>query len=451
MRDQELRQLFREWAEPIAGGAQPPDPGRVRARGRRRRRRLAAGTLLAVGAVAAAAVGVRAGLVGQQTPGVGQVAPPPGQAAPAPTTNGQPVGPASSGQTPGGGGQGPASSTTLPAGGLRDLDAVQVTGQGSAVVAGRDAILATRDGGRTWRRVWAGAADLRDVNFSSASSGWVLGDGVVLATGDGGQHWRTLPEPAAGPLRRVHFVSRSEGWGVAGGAEQGGDGPMAPTGATRLVHSVDGGRSWTVLAAPAAPQSVCFTSAADGWLASGTRVWRSTDGGRSWGGAPAFTLKVAGGGPPFRAELQCAAPSAAWVQFSGGGAAAGHSPYALYTTRDGGAHWRGVLAEGTTLATQLRLPAGPGSYPGPFSVIDPSRAFVLSPTPAAATVGAVLAGGDGQLTPLPVIPDARLQAPTSVSFASATRGWAVGRDAAGRAVILATTDGGAHWTRQLRS
>jgi photosystem II stability/assembly factor-like uncharacterized protein len=41
--------------------------------------------------------------------------------------------------------------------------------------------------------------------------------------------------------------------------------------------------------------------------------------------------------------------------------------------------------------------------------------------------------------------------PLSVSFASATRGWLVGADTAGRAVILATADGGRSWHSQLRS
>jgi len=109
-----------------------------------------------------------------------------------------------------------------------------------------------------------------------------------------------------------------------------------------------------------------------------------------------------------------------------------------------------VLAEGNTLANTLRLPPGPGSYPGPFSVIDPSRALQLSPTPAANAVGGVLVSG-ARLTGVPDIPAASLREPSSVSFASASTGWAVGRDAAGRAVILATADGGRHWTRQLRS
>jgi hypothetical protein len=132
--------------------------------------------------------------------------------------------------------------------------------------------------------------------------------------------------------------------------------------------------------------------------------------------------------------------------------AAGSSPYALYTTGDAGAHWRGVLSTLGAVLT-VRLPDGPGSYPGPFSVIDPQRAFLLSPTPAADSTGAVLISqGGSRLQGLPAIPRTRLSTvsePVSVSFASATRGWVVGSDAAGRGVILATFDGGQSWRPQL--
>ena len=439
--------MFRSFAEPVEGGANPPDPGQIRGRGRQRRRRLVGGTLVALAAVAAITGGAAAGLYGRSTPSAGQSPAPVTETAPGPTGRPPSTSAAPGPQTTTAGGVAPPA--TLPLGRLTSLEAVQVTGQSSAVVVGKGAILATRDAGRTWGRAWSGDADLHDVNFSSASSGWALGDGTVLATQDGGQHWSELPEPAQGTLRRVHFVSRTEGWGVAGGAAVPGEGPMTPTGATRLVHTVDGGRRWATQAAPAPPQSVCFTSPEDGWMASGTGVWRSTDGGRSWGARPSFTLPVPSGTPPFQTELQCARPSAAWVRFAGGGAALGHLPYALYTTLDGGGHWRGALAEGGTLATELRLPSGPGTSPGPFSVIDPTQAFVLSPTPAAASVGAALAGA--RVRQLPDIPDRVLRDPLSASFASATVGWVVGRDGAGRAVILGTSDGGRRWARQLSS
>ncbi len=401
--------------------------------GGRRRRRVLGGTVLALAVLLAVGAGVRAGLSGRSLPGQASSA-----LSSAPT--GSRPSPSASSSAP--------TTTTPPAAGVTSLNAVQVTGPSRAVAVGKGTVLATGDGGRTWSRLWRGPDDLRDVDFSSASTGWALGDGVLLATGDGGRHWRALAQPGQGPLRRVHFVSATEGWGIAGGADRADQGPMQPAGSTRLLHSADGGRTWAPLAAPAPPQSVCFTSPRNGWLASGRKVWRSTDGGRDWGPGPSLTLPGTTGGLPYRAELECADPAAAWVRFDGGAAAAGHVPYALYWSRDGGAHWHGVLAEAHTLGQALRLPAGPGSYPGPFSVIDASTAFLLSPSPPAQVVGGVLVTGT-RLARVPDVPAASLSVPTSVSFASATQGWAVGEDAAGRAVILATADGGRHWHRQL--
>src|SRR5918995_3754564 len=396
MRDEELRRRFRSLAEPVADGVEPPDPRLVRARGRRRRRRLLAGTTLVV--ALAGVGGAWAGLVGPPLPsltGVGPAssAPTPPTTAPAPASSA----PASSATATNSGAAG-SPTTTLPLGRIQRLDAVQAIGDSGTVWAvGKGTILATSDFGRTWVRVWRGTAELRDVDFVSASVGWVLGDGILLGTVDGGQHWQRLGQPRAGPLRRVHFASPTQGWGVAGGTAQNGEGPMQAQGTTTLVHTSDGGRTWSALAAPAPPQSVCFTAPDDGWLASGTRVWRSVDGGRRWGPRPSFALPAPTEGLPAFAELQCAAPGAAWVRVDAGDAAAGHRPYALYASGDGGAHWRGVLGEPGTLGNLLGLPAGPGSSPGPFSVIDPSRAFLLSPTPPAQATGAVLVSQGNRL------------------------------------------------------
>ncbi len=314
-------------------------------------------------------------------------------AAPTPVSSAPPPPTTTPHPTPNPPGSGPAApTTTLPLGHIQRLDAVQaIGGTATAWAVGTGTILTTSDGGRTWARVWQGAHKLHDLDFVSAQTGWALGDGILLGTVDGGQHWRTLGQPRVGPLRQVHFASRTQGWGVAGGADQPVEGSIP---ATTLVHTSDGGRTWTALAAPAPPQTVCFTAPDDGWLASDRGMWRSVDGGRSWGARPSFTLPVPANEPPFFAALQCAAPAAAWVRFDSDDHYAGHSPYALYASGDGGAHWRGVLS---TLGAVLpvRLPGGPGTYPGPFSVIDPRRAFLLSPTPAAEVTGAVLISQGG--------------------------------------------------------
>jgi photosystem II stability/assembly factor-like uncharacterized protein len=404
---------------------------------------------IAVAVVLAAAAATTGSLVARSTghrpatPNRGGVAAP----APPTTLQGHPAPPTDPGQQHRSPTPPPGSTPRLALGQVGPLAAVQaIGGTATAFAVGKGAILTTRDGGRTWLRVWQGPQDLHGVDFVSASTGWAVGDGILLGTVDGGQHWRQLAQPRVRPLRSVHFSSPSQGWGVAG--------PDLPgerrIPATTLVHTGDGGRTWSALPAPRPPQSVCFTSPSDGWLASGLEVWRSNDGGRSWGPRPSFVLPLDYTDAP-SAELQCAAPGAAWVRFDSGEGAAGHRPYALYATADGGVHWRGVLA----VYGPQGLPLSPGTYPGPFSVIDPKRAFLLSPTPAADSTGAVLIGqGGSRLQLLPGIPRTRLATdskPMSVSFASATRGWVVGGVGtdSGRGVILATVDGGRTWQSQL--
>src|SRR5215218_10478489 len=218
-------------------------------------------------------------------------APAPASSTPPPTTTADPTP-----NPPAGGPTGP--TTTLALGHIERLNAAQAIGTTSAVAVGKRVILATGNSGRRWVRLWHGPQELHEVDFVSAQTGWALGEGILLGTVDGGQHWRQLGQPRVGPLRQVHFASPTRGWGVAGGNDQPREGPV-PQGATRLVHTSDGGRSWTGLAAPAPPQSVCFTAPDDGWLASGTRVWRSVDGGRHWSPRPSFTLPAPTDGLPF--------------------------------------------------------------------------------------------------------------------------------------------------------
>src|SRR6266511_1725144 len=104
---------------------------------------------------------------------------------------------------------------------------------------------------------------------------------TTVAVGPGQNHPSPAPQPPGPtttlPLGRVEALEAVQAVGTQIGFA---------VGKGTILSTRDGGRTWSALAAPASPQSVCFTSANDGWVASGTRVWRSTDGGRSWGARP---------------------------------------------------------------------------------------------------------------------------------------------------------------------
>ena len=234
--------------------------------------------------------------------------------------------------------------------------------------------MATSDGGQSWTRQYAGSAPLYQVDFTDATHGWAVGKNTLLRTTDGGATWTATAEPALSTSRTaahcqgidtVHFVSPSVGYAVAGGAPVGVRvRPVRPGFRRQLAGTADGGQTWQKLAgAPADPESVCFSSASNGYLGTPGVVWHTSDGGSS--STKSFTEP-----PAARAEsgaigdtpnVQCAGQNAAWALFVGQGTAMMHSPYLAYATNDG-VSWHGVMEESmleASLRPNLHLRAGP--------------------------------------------------------------------------------------------
>ncbi len=331
--------------------------------------------------------------------------------------------------------------------------------QGWAVGAGR--ILATSDGGHAWLRQYSGGAKLDQVDFVDAEHGWAVGTSELLATTDGGAIWKALPEPCP-IIRSVHFATPSLGYAVAGGSDVRVDaGVPAPVVGGQLLVTSDGGRSWRpASAAPAMAQTVCFSNPVDGFLGTPGRIWRSTDGGRRWFGSYAEPARpgYARREPGDTAVLECAGNSAAWVLFLGFGAALSHAPYIAFATQDART-WHPLFEETYTesaIMPEVHAPAGPGSYPGPFSAISPDIAVFVGWDPSvgygAAPLEMVAGGGADRAMRGNV---GGLTQAYGTAFISASDGWVVGADqAAGQHasyVIEATTDGGLTWTRQYQT
>jgi Photosynthesis system II assembly factor YCF48 len=337
-----------------------------------------------------------------------------------------------------------APSGVVPQG-IPGLTSMQMVGPHLGWAVGSHAIYTTGDGAH-WTKQYSSTEDFVGVDFISTTTGWVVGGQSLLGTSDGGRSWQQLGE-ATQWIRSVHFVNTTQGWGIAGGNELIMHGVLIPGSGGTLVVSNDGGRSWTNLNAPHDPQSVCFSDSGHGWLATqaGT-VYRSGNGGQTW----SQVLQMAKSQPGLSgwARIECAAPSALWVQWAPGGAAAGHSPYVVYATTNA-TTWRTVMAEPGTIGNQLPgVPPGPGSYPGSFSVVDPSDAVFVGDTPPAnaastmiATNGGATLKSTGQIAGAFQTFDA--------AFVSTTAGWVLAVDDNGHDVIVATTDGGYHWSQEL--
>jgi photosystem II stability/assembly factor-like uncharacterized protein len=104
-------------------------------------------------------------------------------------------------------------------------------------------ILKSIDGGASWAAQVSGTtSDLSAVNFLDAQTGWatsVLG-GQILRTTNGGASWSIANVGAGILLRDIAFADASNGWAV------GSDITNFPNSvASVLLHSGDGGASWT--------------------------------------------------------------------------------------------------------------------------------------------------------------------------------------------------------------
>lgn len=173
-------------------------------------------------------------------------------------------------------------------------------------------LLGTRDGGRTWARLFhaSGQEPLLEVSFVNTLDGWALGSDsaycamggcigyTLYATTNGGATWTTLQRPeipwwgptpplasAAGFLGAPQFTSSTSGWiriDTGAGAGAGG-----------VLVTADGGRTWRrsngdagiwsvgVIAPVDAKVAVAMVHAYEG-STSTTFLARTTDGALTW-------------------------------------------------------------------------------------------------------------------------------------------------------------------------
>lgn len=97
--------------------------------------------------------------------------------------------------------------------------------------------------------------------------------GIILTTQDG-EHWTQAPSPVDAMLNAVYFVDDRHGWAVGHDAS--------------IVHTADGGKSWSVQAyggnGDGNPfMDVLFTDVSKGYAVGAYGLFKVTeDGGRTW-------------------------------------------------------------------------------------------------------------------------------------------------------------------------
>ena len=278
-------------------------------------------------------------------------------------------------------------------------------------------------------------ASLAGLHFASASVGWISGqqDGkaFIVATRDSGASWQAQCIPVGpGTIWQVTAVDPDHVWAF---------GSDLSRGTAVALWSTDGGGHWTAGAVPpgiATLVSAAFVDAEHGWavgtLPGGTNgadgvIVHTDDGGRSWTTQPL---------PAQAAAVLYGVSFADALHGWAAGTALDHTGVVL-ATADGGSTW-----------TSQQLPPGVGELHGiDFTNATQGWAVGWDSAGGAPSAGVILATGDGGATWARQAHDPDT-ATWATSFSDASDGWVVGQRQDGQGEMLATRDAGATWQRQ---
>jgi photosystem II stability/assembly factor-like uncharacterized protein len=228
-----------------------------------------------------------------------------------------------------------------------------------------------------WRKQRSGTmAWLHAVYFLDSQKGWAVGgSGALLATVDGGATWRIKPRPTEDSLRDVYFADADNGWLVCDRAVYQLTTKDDPR--TYLMSTTDGGASWkrvNVIGVDVDARLVRALFAPDGrgWaFGEAGALYTTRDKGETWlrqrvptrhlllggaflnservwlVGAGATILQTADGGETWRAGAVMDTARVRFTAVSFVDARRGWAVGAqgrIFATRDGGRTWRSQIS-----------------------------------------------------------------------------------------------------------
>lgn len=152
----------------------------------------------------------------------------------------------------------------------------------------RGRILHTKDGGNHWESLKSGTKlDICEIQFVDEKVGWIAASkvsenrssAVVFHTDNGGNDWKPLWKKQTDWvwLMGMRFLDAGTGWGAIGINEYSGD--------CLLIHTTDGGKTWseTVLKG-IYPSGLYFLDKDRGMiLTQRNHIYVTHDGGKTWG------------------------------------------------------------------------------------------------------------------------------------------------------------------------
>lgn len=278
--------------------------------------------------------------------------------------------------------------------------------QEGMIVGLGDAIVATSDGGESWRlqahtSLGFPGSEVFIANIMTSESGdlFLLGDGGVHRSTDRGATWLFIPTNAFDTFFDGHFSSPDSGFVI-------GDNTCQTT--------TDGGRTWNLRFGVPRGWDLHFFDRYRGMLAADSILWRTTDGGSTW------TRQSMGDIFGIR-RLRFIDDSLGYAAVSSrvGVKIVGR----VWRTQDGGATWDSMAASEYAQFIDIHFK-------------NRDTGFVVG---THGTILRTVDGGDSWDS----IPGGTGADLISLVFLNDTLGFIAGGDS--QAVVLATTNGGATW------
>lgn len=138
------------------------------------------------------------------------------------------------------------------------------------IVGNAGVILHTTDSGNTWTFQHGNScADMLCIQFVGTSEGWIGGSsGTILHTTNAGKTWQPQNSGITSDVHSVSFINNSEGWMLSGSG---------------VLHTINGGNSWSLLSSPVSGFCIKFTDPMSGWVGSNFgKIYHTSDGGKKW-------------------------------------------------------------------------------------------------------------------------------------------------------------------------
>lgn len=334
----------------------------------------------------------------------------------------------------------PTKTTTVvrtvpPAQGIVFIDEVHGWASGAA------GVLATANGGRTWRLARASVKGAGPLAFLDKSVGWAVADGSLIATSDGGISWRTESQPhALDGAQQLVALDQRHGWAIV--EREVCQGAINCDHPRTLLRTSDGGRTWAK-STPSSADVMCWASRNRGWIATGGAFETTGDGGGSW---TPQTIPLRPGGTA--GSLACFGATA-WV-LDDYGAAMGTGYYQAAVTLDSGAHWKLVFSNLVDQPGQARQI---DNEPGPVTAVSATAAYFVGECNPCQSVSVTATSDGGETTHRYAVATSNGTGetlfPVALSFADSVHGWLLAGSTTVGGVIFATSDGGKTWRRQL--